>query len=140
MIFTCVFFVGLFPVVDWYQGADRGTHMAHSLMRAHASNASVFADILARKLKIQIFVLFSTAYGYCLALMFGIVLWSYHREGSRLRAVLENRPMLRAGAGAALWAAGAGFLFNDSGLPIVAIILGFAASTVCYFIPDFKSD
>lgn len=138
MIFTCVFFVGLFLVVDWYQGAERGTHMAHSLMRAHASNASVFVDILARKLKIQIFVLFSTVYGYCLALTFGIVLWSYHREGSRLRAVLESRPMLHAGAGAALWAAGAGFLFNDSGLPIVAIILGFAASTVCYFIPDFK--
>lgn len=140
MIPACILFVGLFLIVDWHQGAGRGTHMAHSIMQAHASSASVFADILARKLKIQLFVLFSTVYGYCLAVMFGIVMWSYHRGGSRLHALLESRPMLRAGAGAAMWAAAAGFLFNDSGLPIAALILGFLASVVCYFIPEFEND
>ena len=94
--------------------------------------------MILHKLQIHFYVMRATVYPFILAVLLIGILWFYNRPDNRLKAMLSRRPALHTGAMAAFFAAFTGYFVNDSGLPVLAVILGISAAVVCFFVPEYK--
>lgn len=123
-------------IVHKIPGASHPTHVTSAVNKTQTQGAGYLLDIFVRKLSIHRSVMRATAYPAVLAGVLLLLGWAWRRPGSRFRAMLGARPRIAAGAAACLAAAFAGYFFNDSGLPVMAIILGYASAPVCWFAAD----
>jgi len=126
-------FTALLILVHKFPGAAHPTHVTSAVSKTQSQGVGYLWDIFLRKLAIHRNVVRATVYPAIFASVIGLLAWAWYKPGSRVRAMLGARPRVAAGAAACIAASIAGYILNDSGLPVMAVILGYASVSVCWF-------
>ena len=120
-------FLGLFLAIDLARPPESRTHLAGLYENVRDGGAEVLVDALDRKVTANLRVFRSTIWTYLVPPLLGIMAWLLFRPHGRWRRMARVAPRLRAGLIAGLVLSVLGFLVNDSGIVIPAVILSFLA-------------
>ncbi len=128
---TVVAVVG-FGFLDLTRAADQRTHLGRLFERIGSDGWSGFETVVLRKANANIETLGNSVWLYLvpMVLIFVGLLLAYHR--SRLVALFEGVPELRAATVGFVILAGLGYALNDSGVAVPGMMVGIAnAVLVC---------
>jgi hypothetical protein len=114
---------------DLSRPPESHTHLARLYENMHSTGLEVLWDTIERKLATNLNVLRSTIWPYTFAVAASLVGWELV-SSQRRRRLRAREPQVHAGLLGGLIVSSLGFLVNDSGIVIPAVILPFLASLI----------
>ena len=119
--------LGLFLAVDMARAPESRTHLARLFEDVRARGIGAFGDAVGRKIETNLRVFTSTIWTYLVPPALAFLAWLLLRPQKRWERLAVEYPILRAGLIGGLILSVLGFLVNDSGIVVPAVILGFLA-------------
>jgi hypothetical protein len=119
----------LFLAWDLSRPSESHTHLARLFESVRSAGADVLWDTIGRKLTTNMRVLRSTVWPYTFAVAASVVAWELC-SSSRRRRLRSYEPHVLAGLLGGVVVSVLGFLVNDSGIVIPAVIMPFLASSI----------
>ena len=117
--------LGLFLAIDLGRPPDARTHLGAFFSDVMNRGGDVFFDTVARKARTNLRVFRSTIWTYLVPPALGVIAYLLFRPRGSWHRLATEYPKLRAGLIGGLVVAVLGFLVNDSGIVVPAMILSF---------------
>lgn len=117
--------LGVFLAIDLARPVDEQTHLGRFYTDVRARGASVFFDTIERKARTNLRVFRSTIWTYLVPPALGVIAYLLFRPRGSWQRLAVEYPKLRAGLIGGLALGVFGFLVNDSGIVVPAMILSF---------------
>jgi hypothetical protein len=124
---AAVLVVGVFLLLDFARPAEDRTHLARLVEDIRARGFDAFGEAVGRKVRTNLRVFRSTIWTYLVPPALGIIAWLLLRPSGRWHQLAVRYPKLRAGLIGGLLLGVLGFLINDSGIVVPAMVLSFLA-------------
>jgi hypothetical protein len=137
VLLALVLFATLFLAWDLSRAPETQTHLARLYENTRAAGLDVLWDTMQRKLATNVKVLQSTVWPYTFAVAAAVVAWELVSPRRR-RRLRSREPHVYAGLLGGVLVAGLGFLVNDSGIVIPAVIMPFLASLIVLLRPQYE--
>jgi hypothetical protein len=129
----------LFLAWDLSRPSESHTHLARLFESVRLAGVDVLWDTIGRKLTTNMRVLRSTVWPYTFAVAASVVAWELC-SSSRRRRLRSYEPQVLAGLLGGVVVSALGFLVNDSGIVIPAVIMPFLASSIVLLRPQYQVD
>ena len=115
--------LGIFLAIDLSRPLDSRTHLGTFFTDVRDRGADVFFDTVSRKARTNFRVFRSTIWTYLVPPALGVIAYLLFRPRGSWQRLAAEYPRLRAGLIGGLVVAILGFLVNDSGIVVPAMIL-----------------
>lgn len=123
-----------FALVDLARPEESRTHLGRLAAKVLDADDGGVTTVLRRKLESNIGILTSSVWTWVIPIALAFLTFLVWRRPGSLRSVEERFPGLRAGLIGALVAGVIGFLLNDSGIAVPAMMLAVVLPHVAYLI------
>jgi hypothetical protein len=125
VVLGTLLFLAAFAAIDLARPPDERTHLGRLVEDVSARGSEVLIDTISRKAQSNLRVFRSTVWTLFVPPALVVLGWLLTRPRGRWRRLAENYPKLRAGLLGGLLVAVLGFVVNDSGIVVPAVVLGF---------------
>lgn len=132
IILTVIILLGLFVAVDMFQPRGTETHMGRSTQLITQSGGEAVIQIAKRKVETNLRVLRVSSWSYLLLIILGLLSFMRFKPRGGFEELLAQYPYLASGITGALVGSIVGFLANDSGIVIPALILSYFTAGIFY--------
>lgn len=122
--------LGVFVAYDVTHGST--THMGKTINLIMTGGVQEIFIIIKRKLAVNFMILKYSTWSYFLLIALGLLAFLWFKPVGVLRRSLVNHKGISASISAAIVGGVAGFIFNDSGILVPAIIMSYMIPTVVY--------
>ena len=117
--------LAVFVAIDLARPEESRTHLGRLYEDVSARGFEAFTDTVVRKARTNLRVFTNTIWTYLVPIALLVIGWLFLRPGGRWEGLAITHPRLRAGLISALILSVIGFLVNDSGIVIPALMLSF---------------
>lgn len=139
LVVLAVLMVGVFALVDFYRPSHVQTHLGRTLSLLAEGQWGSLSSITFRKVAANLRVLRYSNWSYLFALVFLTLIFLNYRPTGWIKDFLVREPIFAASFTGALTGGIIGFLVNDSGIVIPALILSyFAVALFWKLLEDFE--
>jgi hypothetical protein len=139
VVLVAVIVAGL-VAIDVLRGTGAETHLGRAFGDLRSGGASTFVTLVVRKAQTNLRIAGRTTWTWLLlaiVLLFGYLRW---RPKGGFAAMLASHPAFSAALGASLFAGVVGYLTEDSGIVIPALVLAPVAVTALYLMMSPTAD
>jgi hypothetical protein len=124
--------LSVFALVDAARPAESQTHSGRLIERVHDGGGGELLTVVQRKAGANLHMVLSSAWSLIIPLAMACLTLLTWRQPPLLRALQQQAPGFRACAVGGIFAGALGFAANDSGVAVLAMMLGVALPYVTY--------
>lgn len=139
LVALAILLVGVFALVDFSRPSHSQTHLGRTLSLLVDGKWSNLTSIISRKAATNLRVLRYSNWSYLFVLVFLALIFLNYRPSGWLKDFLAREPVFAASFTGALTGGVVGFLANDSGIVIPALIMSYFACALFWgLLEDFE--
>ncbi len=126
--------LGVFVVADLYRSEENRTHIGQTALRIKDDGFNALSQILKRKVGTNFRIMRTSLWSLLVFVIIGLLVFLSFYPQSSLKMLETDYPSIMLGLKGAYVGAILGFLTNDSGVVIPALMLVFVVSTIFYLL------
>ena len=131
-VLAVILVLTVFAAIDVFQGKNQETHLGRTVELVKAEGNSAALQVIQRKFATNLRILKYSSWSYFFIIILALLLYLRFRPIGLFQKLLDRHVYLGAGITGAFVGGIVGFLTNDSGIVIPALILSYFMAAIFY--------